>query len=680
MQHLIRLLALTLLLFLLALATVSVAAQAESDDEAQGTAAVEDSEPSHEIETTVVRSTRIREAGDDPSSFTTVIRPEQFASQFRTTEELISRTPGVNILSYSGLGQYSTVSIRGSSSEQVLVLLDGVRLNTGEGGSVDFSTIPVDSIKKIEVVRGGGTTIYGSDAIGGVVNIVTQEPDGPPKASAAFTYGSLNTLKGWATASGGTRGVSGLLSVTHFQSDGDFSFETPEVTINGVPMVPSREETRLNNDFFSDNVLLKADFTLTKDLTLTFNNDFFYTERGQAGTVWDPRLLARQDLLRNMTNLRLTCQGLIFPELDVYLMLFNRYEYNHFRDPEPYLGAGKNEIIDNLTQDYYYGVEVGADLFHSLWKMDHNVSFRGDFRREDLRDDVESWMEDDDYGDPYRMVYEWFLQDEIVLLGNLLSLCPAVHYQESTDFGGYWTGKIGVVAKPLTWLTLRSNFQNSYREPSFSELYFPSNGYIKGNPDLEPEKALNFDVGFGVEFPRFLVQTAYFQNWIDESILWLPVSKTLIMPVNTGPVDQYGVEFDTEYRPLDILFLSATYTYLHAISEQTGKQQDGRPRHVVNFRASVRETLGEFYVEGQYMSSIPVHTTNTGMETVNGRTTVNLGLTLNMMALPGIRTLGWLDKWTLNFEVSNVGDVSAYDAQLFPLPGRMFFGTIHAAI
>ena len=73
-----------------------------------------------------------------------------------------------------GLGQFSTVSIRGSSAEQVLVLLDGVRLNTGGGGSVDFSTIPLDSIERIEVIRGGGTTLYGSDAIGGVTRELCQ--------------------------------------------------------------------------------------------------------------------------------------------------------------------------------------------------------------------------------------------------------------------------------------------------------------------------------------------------------------------------------------------------------------------------------------------------------------------------------------------------------------------------
>jgi len=662
-----------LLLFLVVLGTAWAA-----DDEKTGSregaepAPPEVQGPVHELDTVVVRSSRIRESGDDPSSFTTVIRPEQFASQFRTTEDLISRTPGVNVKRYGGLGQLSTVSIRGSSSEQVLVLLDGIRLNTGEGGSVDFSTIPVESIEKIEVIRGGGTTLYGSDAIGGVVNIITRKPERPADLSAAFTYGSLNTLKGWLTASGKTKWVSGLMSFTHFQSDGDFRYVTPEFYLTNGQTEGGQEATRRNNEFFSDNLLLKADFALTRNMNLTLNNDFFYTDRGQAGTVYDLRLVAHQNLLRNLSHIRLEKRKLLFPDLNVFLTLFNQYDRNHFTDPE------RDDPIDTVTRDYAYGVQAGADLYVEFWKTSHGLAFQGEFQREQLEDDVLPGQES--FGNPTRTSYQWHLQDEVVLPGERLSLVPAVHYEESTDFGGHWTGKIGAMAKPWQWLSLRTNFENSYRIPSFNELYFPDQGYIRGNPDLEPERGLNLDAGFGLDFSRFFFQAAYFRNWIEESIIWLPVTRNLVMPVNTGPVDQWGVEMDTEVRPLDFLFLSVNYTFLHAIAEQTGEQQSGRPRHTVNFRASLQNDLGEIYAEGQYMSSIPIHFTDTAKNWVNPRTVVDLGVTLNLLALPVLKRVEWMHKWTLNFEVKNVGNVSAYDTVFFPLPGRMFFVTILAGL
>ena len=102
--------------------------------------------------------------------------------------------------------------------------------------------------------------------------------------------------------------------------------------------------------------------------------------------------------------------------------------------------------------------------------------------------------------------------------------------------------------------------------------------------------------------------------------------------------------------------------------------------HTVNFRGSLQHDLGEIWAEGQYMSLIPVRFTDTAKSSVNPRTVVDLGVTLNLIALPVLKRVDVLKTWTLGFEVKNVGDVSAYDSVFFPLPGRMFFFTVHAAL
>jgi len=652
---------------------------AGQEEGAVGTATGDSYEaPVYEIDAHVVRGSRIREAKGDPSSFVTVIEPGQFASQFRTTDDLLSRTPGVNIKRFGGLGQYSTVSIRGSSSEQVLVLVDGVRLNTGEGGSVDFSTIPLDSIERIEVVRGGGTTRYGSDAMGGVVNIITRDPRGRPELSGAVTYGSLNTLKGWVTGTGGKGRLKGLVSATHFQSDGDFDYEKPEVWVDGRKIASGEKAKRTNNDFFSDNVLTKVDVSLSRRLVLSLNNDLFYTERGQAGTIYDVREHARQKLFRNLTHVKLEKKGFFFEDLHVSVTLFNQYDRNHFRDPLPALGGGGRNPIDTISWSYAYGVKTDAELYLIGSGSQQHLTFMGEFRRDDLRDRVLPWQEG--YDDPYRMSYEWSVQDEIVLLGEHLSLIPAVRYEESTDFGHHWTAKLGLIAKLWPWLHIQYNVENFFRKPRFSELYFPDQGYIRGNPDLMAEKGKSIDGGFGLDFPRFFFQAAYFRNWVEESILWLPVSIYTREPVNIGPVDQWGVEVEAECRPVDLLFLSANYTFLHAIAEETGEQQNGRPRHTVNVRASLQGDLGEVYTEVQHLSRVPVWFTSGSKISLHARTLVDAGVILNLQSLPLLKKVGALRKWTLGLEVRNVGDVPVYDNQYFPLPGRMFFATLYAAL
>ncbi len=634
--------------------------------------------PAYPMREIVVRSTRIREAKEDPSSFTTVIVPEQSASRFHTADELLSHTSGVSIKRFGGLGHYSTVSIRGSSAEQVLVLLDGVRLNTGEGGAVDFSTIPLESIERIEVIRGGGTTLYGSDAVGGVVNIITKRPRRGLEASTALSYGSLDTIKGWITGSGGNDWARCLLSATHFQSRGDYRYETPEIVREGTSVVPSQEDIRLNNDFLSESVLCKVDLSLQKNLSATISNDFFSTNRGQPGTVFDPRLKARQKILRNLTTIAFNEKGLLYDDLNSSIGISIHYDRNHFKDPEPARGISGLNPIDTISSNYAYGLQLGGSLYKQIASTTHVVSTQCDLRKEDLKDRVQPWEQG--YDNPSRLSVEWRLQDEAVLAADTISLTPALRYEHSSDFGNHLTGKLGLVAKPRPWLHVKSNIENSYRKPSFSELYYPDQGFIRGNPSLKAEKGINFDVGIGVDHSRFFFQTAYFRNWIEESILWLPISFWTIGPINTGPVRQWGVETEAEWRPIDMLLLSSNYTFLHAVTKDTGEQQDGRPQHTINFKATLKGRLGEISTGVQYLSEIPVRFTRTAKRSISPRTIVDIGMTANLIEFPMFRHLSYLKKWTLGIEVKNVADVSAYDAQFFPLPGRMWFVTIQAGV
>src|SRR3989338_7925060 len=132
-------------------------------------------EETADIGEVIVKDSYEQTSSKAPSSFTTIIKPSKYEAESKTTMELVSKTPGVQSKDLGGPGQYSTVTIRGSSAEQVTVLIDGVKINTPEGGGVDFSSIPADIIERIEIVRGGGTAAFGPDAIGGAINIITKK-------------------------------------------------------------------------------------------------------------------------------------------------------------------------------------------------------------------------------------------------------------------------------------------------------------------------------------------------------------------------------------------------------------------------------------------------------------------------------------------------------------------------
>lgn len=626
-------------------------------------------EPAYEIEPTVVRAVRIREARDDPSAFASVVETEAYRGHFRTLPDLISQQPGVNLRQYGGLGQLSTMSIRGSSAEEVLVLLDGIPLNTGEGGSVDLSTIPMDALERFEVIRGGGGTVYGPNAMGGVVNLVSKSPGGEPESSALFSYGSWNTLKGAATSRGTLKGVDYLLSATYLQSDGDFTFETSEVILDGQVVQPSEEMTRINNDFSSVDLLTRAGFDPYRKLRVDLSNELFQTERGQPGFEDNQQPFARQNYLRNMTYLRITNPGTFFEGSRTRATAFLRYNRIHYTNPEPVTLP-----IDTLSRNYAYGGDLETEMYGSFLKLEHLGRAGLSIQRDELEDEVRQGQRG--YGHRDRNTVSGTLQDEIVLPGGRVSLLAAGRLLYSDDQGTHPTGKIGLMWRFLERVHFKANLENTFRLPTFRELYHPDQGWIRGNPDLEPEESVSADFGFGLSLERLFFEAAGFRNDVKETILWLPVSPFTIQPVNIGKVETWGAEVDCEGRPWDFLSLMVNYLYLNTEVEETGRQMPGRPQHTVNARGSFEGLYGDLYAELQYTSDIPI--TSGGEVILGWRTVANLGARLNLLALPRLNRWRAIRSLSLGLDVNNVGDVSVKDVRGLPLPGRAFFGTIQA--
>ncbi len=156
------------------------------------------------LEQVVVTATKIEEAIEDVAQDVTVITKREIESgSYRNISEVVRNVAGLNLFEYGNPGSSASVSLRGSTSEQVLVLIDGKRLNKPGDGQVDMNTIPIplENIERIEILRGASSALYGADAMGGVINIITKIPDEPATNLSAL-YGrfvtsgiSLNTSR-----------------------------------------------------------------------------------------------------------------------------------------------------------------------------------------------------------------------------------------------------------------------------------------------------------------------------------------------------------------------------------------------------------------------------------------------------------------------------------------------------
>lgn len=595
------------------------------------------------LETVVVEDTPIEPPLNYPSAFSTVIELESFKGEHNTAAELLSFSPGVVVRDFGGPGQLKTLSIRGSSNDQVVILLDGVRLNSPIGGGVDLSTIPVNYVDRFEVIRGGASALAGSDAIGGVVNIVTKDTDKPFTFGSA-TYGSFETFGlnlGRAQKIGK---FSYLVSFAHLQSDGDFEFKS----VNGLDV------KRINNDFNSESFLLKTDYDFENGWKVGFLNEFFYDDRGVPGLGEFQQPNANQKDLRNLTSIKISKEKFVSPNLDLNVLIFNRFDKLDFKNPTPTIGVP----IDTLSKTFSFGLNPRLTWFAPYNQI---ITFATELRGDVLRND--------DFDNPKRFTYSAFASNEISLFDETLIINPLFRFdvystqedETTTDTG--FSPKLGVIYSPWNFLAFKTNLGRSFRAPSFGELFFPEEGFIGGNPELKPETSYDFDIGLVLSHPKFAFELNYFRSHIDDLILFVFVSAFRIEPQNIGTVDEQGIETSLVVRPFDFLEIFTGYTFLDGEVEDTGAQLPGRPRNKFDLRTTVAYDPVALFFETHYVDEIPL-SAFPNARTTDARTTYDIGIKGEWKSI------------FATFEIKNLtNNLDVRDALDFPLPGRTFFVT-----
>jgi outer membrane cobalamin receptor len=587
------------------------------------TPAEEPEPPQHVTPPVRVETVETAELPEDPTAFTTTVDPADFRGEAKTADELIGDTVGVQVRRFGGRGDPSEISIRGSTANQVVVLLDGVRLNTAQTGSVDLSTIPPDLIERIEISRGGGSVQLGSDAIGGVVNVITRRPTSQAATQAAFEAGSFGTFAGSLSQTGQWRGTEFSLGYDGFGTDGDWKFQTTEFESDGQRIGESATATRVNNDEQSHSGLLRVARDLGDHARLRFSDSFLWREGGEPGpdafgvAGAGQSVTARRKRLRNVADLFLEVAEVSPWKLNGDVRLYHRYDRNRFQEPDPLFG-----------QPFDERGTVGV-----------------------------------------------FLQDEVWLLEDRLRLAPALRFDKTEGFAGEWIPRFGFIARALPWLRFRGNVERSYRVPNFDELYLDE-AFVRGNPNLSPEDATNADLGFDLRFTRIgplrevWLEAAGFYNDIDESIVFQTQSAALVIATNTGPAHIVGMELAGGFGLLGWLHFSGNWTHLDSEIESTGASLPGRADDEWLLRLVLGPESGLFKLVGERRQTGDIPTDFGGTARVRGRTVWDASAALDLAQLP------WLGRFIpgssllLSVTGRNLGDVSVRDAAFFPQPGR----------
>jgi len=646
----------------------------------------------------VVASPIENEEVDLEATHKTVLEGEGLENRFASVSEVLSETVGLSINRFGGLGDFSAISIRGSSSEQVLVYLDGFLMNGAQGGGADLARIPLSQIEAIEIYRGSAPIAFGQSGIGGIVHIRTKAATLENGSSTRgrsrelayqVQYGSFNTSRLNTTYTGklGKLGKTSLLiGLNQERSDNDFEF----LDDKGTQFNPTDDRIvkRKNSRFESLNLLTKIGRSFGEKNRLSLDYHFLDTEKGVPGLGSFQSEQAAFNTQAHRARVGFEGDAVSEGPLNLKLALLYATKNEAFQDRLGEIGIA-NQDNENKTDAAEARLNAdrpigGFQTFNALLQ----------FRQERFRpfDRLLATQT----STSRRKTLSIGLEDRIALFQKRLYLSPGLLYddidnrfQGDTFLSGigqpspthhedrFLSRRIGFLVQLSPPLSLRANIGRYFRAPNFFELFGDRGGTL-GNPELRVEAGLNRDIGLHYRrrakgLVRTLnLQAAYFHNVVDDQILFVQTSQRTSRAENIGRAETIGQELAGKIELGSHLRLDANYTHQRAVNKsdipsQRGKILPGRPVHALSGKAELYSARGALFYRYDY-------TAENFLDRVNQR----------VAAARHIHNLGFSIKgqsaWTLSLEVKNLSDNRIEDVFGFPLPGRAYFITLEGRI
>jgi vitamin B12 transporter len=520
-------------------------------------------------ETVVVTATRIPTPETEVASSVTVITADDIAAkQSQTLPDVLKDVPGLNLVQSGGPGNQAAIFMRGTNSNHTKVLVDGIDVSdpSSPGGSFDFGQFLTQDIEKIEVLRGPQSGLYGSDAIGGVINIITRSGSGPVQLTADVQGGSFDTFNQAV-------GVSGSEGAFHYAANVEH-LHTGSTPVTPLALLLPGEPR--NNDYYDN---LTESTRLGLDVT-----DHF--DLGLVGRYTDTHLRLTADDPNSFPS---------FPEAEQSAsntrQLYTRLtEHSTLLDGafEQTLGVAYSHIdtvdftppADGPPTDYL-GERVKLD-----WQGVAKLSTRQTliFGAEHERDEM---------GNPISAattIDSGFAELQSSFGGSFYDTL-SVRYDDNDRFGSKATYRVApVYLIKDTGTKLKASVGTGFKAPTLEELFedFPAFDFF-ANPNLRPETSTGYDVGFeqAAWHSQLNFGVTYFRNNIKNLI---DDNADFTSYVNVGRATTQGVESFVAYQPLQSLNLRLDYTYTEATDDILHEELLRRPKHKATLNANWHAT------------------------------------------------------------------------------------------
>ncbi len=623
----------------------------------------------------------------DPDPIKIINQKEIKDSRAANLPELLSTVEGLYVQE-SGSGGRAQVRIRGGQSEQVLILIDGHKINASGNGSADLNTIPLNMIESVEIYKGGASADFGPGAMAGAINIITR----PTHLSDRLSFEGQRTVGKWnrndydLTVKNPlpVANLSTKFSFGRKSSDGNFDYE---YSVSGYDTVHTG--TRLNNDYRSDNYFASGIYNLSPAWDISYSGQFYHNRNGLPG-----RATRQNEFARAEDKRRLLTSGL-------------RYRTNRTTiDFDLGYSEFKQDFIDTLTAQplMQFNDHYDNDILSVKHNQTHRLStssilkFGAEYNRDKLehenrlRPALSMGQSHRDYGGLYLGGEQYFDISKIVVLDRV-NLNGIIRYDHSrtakdstswadtvkshgTDF---LSPKIGIAISKgdITSLTVRANYGKSFRLPAINALFWVGDARSAGNPGLKPERSehsetgIDFRTAFGIL--DFSAGALYYRNHTYDLIVWGVNSQGVWTPQNLPRSLITGHEEHLELSLFDEnIVLRYRNSVTDAISRTTGT--DGTPQHNTDgnrialypgyiTRLTLRLDYRMFHAAYDVRLVGRVYTNLENTRYYDGYRLDDLSLGL---------TAGINHTWKFNadLKINNIRDVSYETMANYPMPGR----------
>ena len=594
------------------------------------------------LDPVVVTATKIETPASQLGAAVTVITGEEIRYfDYTRLDDPLRAVPGVEVRRSGSLGKTTSISIRGANSNQVQVLMDGMRVSSPTTGQTELADISVDMIERIEVIRGPQSTLYGADAIGGVVNIITRKGTGPFSATVQTQAGNYDTLSARGTIGGTWKVFDYAVGYSHLESNGQFK----------------------NDNSNQDSAALRLGVTLPLDTKISFALRWNKTDSDLSVKFLSSPLpiVPVNDPNNEQTSETLTMslaghtRPLSWWGTDARVSQYsNRLNFVDRADPgydcffppcefpgRFHVRRREAELLNHFHVGPWSTSTVGLEYRDQLGDLQGSTPFHAEDHTKSV-----------------------FFQQQFRFFDRLF-MGAGFRTEDNSVFGTHTTERGSLAFLIKEWGTrIRGSAGSGFRAPTFNDLFFP--GF--SDQSLQPETSFSYDFGIDQRLwkDRIRLGLTYFSNSFKNLISFeFTTTAPFVKGVNIGKARAAGIEFTSEVDILDTLTASLNYTYTDSENLATDQLLPREARHRWNIGLTWQATPRLSLFTQVYITTEQFEPTGGGGGTYNsGWTRVDVGGAYRL-----VNKAGFLQALDITARIQNLLNEGYAEVRGFPALG-----------